>query len=478
MSDQENYPGAPGGQGQPGQGGYPGGPGGPGGQGQPGQGGYPGGQGHPGQGGQPGQGYPGGQGGQQGYPGGQGGQGYPGQGGQPGHGGQGGYGQPGQGQGGYPPPGGQPGQPGQSPYGQPTGPQFNPTSTTPGAYGTPPGGPGSGGGKKLLWIILAAVAAFLVLVIIVVVALVASGDDESSSTASGGSGSGTKVKTGTQDEAVRSYLQAVAAGDAKKALSVVGTKPAFDDLLTDEVLAESKKLGGISNINVPKVSNEYSTIVNASYDVGDQSVSQTYYVTKTADGYAVKDMGNGIDLTRVRANTLKMMINGKDVTNDKVWLFPGTYSFSTGNANISYGDTGKVTIKGGSDYVSLLDLEPTLTAAGTKTFTQTVRSSANACLRKKELSPANCPNRAGNSQNYKIDKNTITWRLKNRDAFANLKPRLDYDNPALASVYPSLQFEVKANCNASSGRCSSNTYSSGKVVVDLTSNPAKVTWND
>ncbi|MCW2819350.1 MAG: hypothetical protein JWR42_2137, partial [Marmoricola sp.] len=378
-------------------------------------------------------------------------------------------GYPGQG---YPGPGGPAGPPGAA-Y-PPPGPQFNPTSTNP--YGTPPGGPGSGGSKKLLWIILGAVAAFLVLVIIVVVAVAASGGD-SDRTASGGSGgSGSEVKTGTQDDAVRSYLQAVAAGDAKKALSVVATKPASDDLLTDEVLAESEKLGAITKINVPKVSSDYTTIVNASYSVGDQSVTQTYYVQKTADGYALKDMGDGIDLSRLRANTLPMMINGREVTSDKVYLFPGAYQFSTGNDNVSYGDTGKITIKGGSDYVSTLDLEPTLTQTGEQTFTQAVKASANACLRKKEIAPVNCPNRAGNSKSYRIDKSSIVWRLKNQDAFANLKPRLDYDNPALASVYPSLQFEVKASCNASSGRCSSSTYSSGKVVVDLTQDPVKVTW--
>ncbi|MCW2866098.1 MAG: hypothetical protein JWR20_286 [Marmoricola sp.] len=460
MNDQDQYPGAPGGQGDPtGQGG----PGYPGPGQQPGQGG---------QGGHPGPGFPGGQGG---YPG-QGGQpgqgGYPGPGGYPGQGGPGyagpGYpGQPGQpGQpGGFPPPGGQPG----AAY-PPPGPQFNPTSTSP--YGAPPGGPGTGGSKKLLWIILAAVAAFLVLVIIVVVAVASRGD--SGGSAAGGSGG---VGTGTQDDAVRSYLQAVAAGDAKKALSVVATKPASDDLLTDQVLAASKKLGPITKINVPKVSSDYTTIVNASYSIGDESITQTYYVQKTADGYALKDMGDGIDLSRLRANTLPMLINGEKVTSDKVYLFPGAYQFTTGNENISYGDTGKVTVKGGSDYVSTLDLEPTLTQAGSQAFTQAVKASAHACVTKKQLSPPNCPNTTANSQNFKIDLGSIQWRLKNQDAFANLKPRLDYDNPALASVYPSLQFEIKANCNASSGRCSSSTYSSGKVVVDMTQDPLKVTWN-
>ena len=387
-------------------------------------------------------------------------------------------------------------QPGQPPYGQggqpgygpgqtypPAGPTFNPTSggggyPPSGGYagpGGPGGGPPSGGSKKGLWIILAAVAAFLVLLLVVVIALVASRGGDDTTASGGGSGS---TKSDTQDAVVKSYLQAVAAGDAKKALSLVAQKPANTDFLTDAVLEESAKTAKITQINVPKVQSEYSSIVNASYSVGDESVSETFYVSKTADGYAVKEVGNDLDLSRLRANTLPLLINGKQVETDKVVLFPGVYTVTSGTPNVSYGETGTLTVKGGSDYVSTIDLQPTLTAAGEKAFTAAVRQSTLSCLKKKELSPTNCPNQAGASQTYKIDKASITWKLKDSDAFANLKPRLDYDNPALASVYPSLQMEITANCSSPSGRCSLNTYSRGDVKVDMTKTPVAVTWED
>ena len=394
-------------------------------------------------------------------------------------------GQPAYGQPAYGQPGGQPGY-GQAP-GQtypPAGPTFNPTSggggypPSTGGYGGPggPGGPPSGGSKKGLWIILAAVAAFLVLLLVVVIALVASRGGDDASTASGG-GSGS-AKTDTQDAVVKSYLQAVAAGDAKKALSLVAQKPATTDFLTDAVLQESAKTAKITEINVPKVQSEYSSIVNASYNVGDESVSETFYVSKTADGYAVKEVGNDLDLSRLRANTLPLLINGKQVETDKVVLFPGVYTVTSGTPNVAYGETGTLTVKGGSDYVSTIDLQPTLTPAGEKAFTAAVRQSTLSCLKKKELSPKNCPNQAGASQTYKIDKASIKWKLKDSDAFANLKPRLDYDNPAMASVYPSLQMEITANCSSPSGRCSLNTYSRGDVKADMTKNPVAVTWED
>lgn len=318
--------------------------------------------------------------------------------------------------------------------------------------------------------------AFLVLLLVVVIALVASRGGDDAGTASGG-GSG-PAKTDTQDAVVKSYLQAIAAGDAKKALSLVAQKPATTDFLTDGVLEESAKAGKITQINVPKVQSEYSSIVNASYSVGDESVSETFYVSKTADGYAVKEVGNDLDLSRLRANTLPLLINGKQVETDKVVLFPGVYTVTSGTPNVAYGETGKLTVKGGSDYVSTIDLQPTLTPAGEKAFTAAVRQSTLSCLKKKELSPTNCPNQAGSSQSYKIDKATIAWKLKDSDAFANLKPRLDYDNPALASVYPSLQMEITASCSSPSGRCSLSTYSRGDVKADMTKTPVAVTWEN
>jgi hypothetical protein len=387
-------------------------------------------------------------------------------------------GQPGQ----YPPPpaGQQPGQPGQYPppgqgYGQPQTGQYPPPAGTQAtyAYGQPPGGPPSGGSgnNKTLWFILAGVAAVVVLALIAVVALVASsgGDDEKN---------GAAPKTSTQPQVVKAYLTAVAKGDAKLALSLAAVQPLDKAWLTDDVLAESAKVAKITGIKVGDVANEYTSTVPATFKVGDEVVTEDFSVTKSGDQWKMSKAGSEFDFTNMRKNTLPLMINGKALTVDKVTLFPGTYAITSGTDYVSYGETGQFTVKGNTDYLRSSDLTPTLTSEGERAFVQAVKDSTRACLQKKDLSPANCPNETGDSQAFKIEKSTIEWSRRGTDAFANLKPRLDYENPNIAEVRPSLQLTIKARCNAPSGRCSANTYNSSQATIDMTKDPLKVQWVD
>ena len=417
-------------------------------------------------------------------PQGQPGQSHPGQ-GQPGQGQPGQYppppaGQPGQ----YPPPPAQPGHPGQyppaggSPY-PPQGPQHGaPPGPPPGPWGQgqPPGGPppSGSGNNKTLWIILAGVAAFLVLAMILVVALVVvSGDDDPAAT-----GGTTNGKAKSQPAAVKAYLSAVAEGDAKKALSLAAVQPLDKDFLTDEMLEESAETAKITNIKVSDVANEYTSSVPATFQLGDQTVTENFSVTKSGDDWKMAEVGSTMDFTNMRKNTLPLMLNGKQVEVDKVTLFPGAYTLSTGSDNITYGTTGQLTVKGASDYLSTSDLTPTLSPEGEKAFVAAVKASAAACLAKKDLSPANCPNRAGNG-GFRIEKPTIKWTKRGgTNPFANLQPRLDYESPNIAEVRPSLMLTVRANCSSPTGRCESLTYSGKSATVDMLKEPLVVRWVD
>lgn len=378
-------------------------------------------------------------------------------------------------------PGQQPNQPGQYPpppaqgYAQPQPGQYPPPPGAPQgahAYGQPPSGPPTGGsGNKALWIVLAAVAGFLVLALIAVVLIVVStgGDDDEASSA---------TKASTQPQVVKSYLTAVAEGDAKQALSLAAVQPLDKDWLTDEVLAESAKTAKITGIKVGGVANEYTSTVPATFKVGDQVVTENFQVTKAGDSWKMAKAGSELDFTNMRKNTLPLMINGQALTVDKVTLFPGTYTISSGTDNVTYGETGQFTVKGNADYLRSSDLLPVLTPEGEKAFVQAVKASTRACLSKKEIAPRNCPNRTTNSQTFKIDTSTIKWTQRGTDPFANLKPRLDYENPNLAEARPNLQLTIKANCSAPSGRCTANTYNSSQATVDMTKEPLAVKWVD
>jgi hypothetical protein len=326
-----------------------------------------------------------------------------------------------------------------------------------------------------LWIILGSVAAFLVLALILVVALVvvANDGDDDPGTAGGGTSGG---KAESQPAAVKAYLNAVADGDAKKALSLAAVQPLDKEFLTDDVLEESAETAKITDIKVSDVANEYTSSVPATFRIGEQTVTENFSVTKSGDDWKMNEVGSTMDFTNMRKNTLPLMLNGKSVEVDKVTLFPGTYTLSTGSDNITYGPTGQLTVKGASDYLSTSDLMPTLSPAGEKAFVAAVKASAQSCLAKRDLSPANCPNRAGNG-GYRIEKPTIKWTKRGgTNPFANLQPRLDYESPNVAEVRPSLMLTVRADCSSPTGRCESLTYSGKSATVDMLKEPLVVRW--
>ena len=74
-------------------------------------------------------------------------------------------------------------------------------------------------------------------------------------------------------DAVVGYLEALAAGSASAALSYAVDPVAAGPLLTDQVLAQSRKRAPLSGIEVPPVDDEQATTVTAAYTLGKTAVN-------------------------------------------------------------------------------------------------------------------------------------------------------------------------------------------------------------
>ena len=398
----------------------------------------------------------------------------------PGYGG--GYGQQGPGQPGQRGPGG----PGQQGPGQPGGPR----GPYGGGYpqsGGPGGQPPQKSNARTLIIVGAVVLLLIIGGVVTGVALLRDpapttdpGPTTQSAPNSPAASSSAPAPAAKASDAVKSYLDALATGQADAALALSASTPADPTFLTDEVLAQSLKRAPLTDISVPDVDDEYAYKVDATYQLGKQTVSDGIYVEKKGDGWKVKAAYAEVDLQTVREKTLPLSINGVAVKANKVRLFPGSYEFSTGSKNITYGDEGGILLIETPDGYpeGLSDLRATLSSAGDKAFTSAVKASLKKCLAAKELAPKGCPNQTNNSNSYKIDKSTLKWKLRGSDPTDNLEPRLDYQNPVIASASFSLSFEVKADCNAPSGTCEATPYASGRPRVNMLEEPLKVTWSD
>ena len=171
--------------------------------------------------------------------------------------------------------------------------------------------------------------------------------------------------SGQADQAVTSYLEALAAGNATAALSLGKEQPNDKSFLTDAVLAESNKRAPITDIEVSPPDSEYDSSIEASYKMGDQQVNETFTVQKQGDVYRLYDVTQDVNLEGIRSRTLPMQINGVGVTADRIDLFPGSYVLTTGNDYIAYGG-GPMVITSPGDYPSAYDHRPAITEAGTK----------------------------------------------------------------------------------------------------------------
>ena len=404
-----------------------------------------------------------------------------------------GYGQPNQGQGGsYPPPYGQAspppyGQQGPQPYGQ-QGPQ-GPGGPQP--YGQQgPGGPQQYGmyppgqppqpkkkGPKLAIIIGAGVLALVLIGTVIGLGVAGSKDKTSTSDPNQAPAPAPAAKP---SDAVQGYLQALANGDAQTALSYASTQPADTTFLTNQVLAASNKLAPIANITVPAVDDEYAYSVDASYTRGGKKVNTSISVQKDGDSWKLRDVAYDLDLGSRLNKSLPMIVNGVQVKSDTIALFPGSYEFTTGNKNISYGKADVIALNSPSEYPrGLYNLQPTLTSTGKKTFTNALKASIKACMKKKNLKNPGCPNNVTRITTAGVTgKNgTFKWSWQ-KDSLDNLKPRLVYDNPAKATASVYLRMKAQGTCKkgGSQGSCTITPLSSATPTAKLTADKVTVVW--
>ena len=355
-------------------------------------------------------------------------------------------------QGPYGPAPGGPGQP--NPYGPPPGqPPYGPQNPygPPNPYGPGPAGAGAGRKKSKLPLILIAAGVALLLVIGIAVAARAGRNKETASNPTG-TGATSAPKADSPSDVVRGYLQALADQDADRAVGYLEDEPADKTFLSKDVLAESAKTAAISAVNVPDVTDKYAYEVPSTYKLGTKSVSEKYSVTQVGGSWKLSRAVTDVDLSYLRNDALKMKINGVEVKNDKISLFPGHYEFSTDNAYVSYGSKNTLTLTGPSDYRGP-ELTPTLTSAGKDAFVSATKKAFGTCLDQHKLLPKGCPNRIKAAKGQKFKESTVRWSVTNKP-FKNVRASIDSSDPTTvkASFETTYNFKAKATLNGQAVR--------------------------
>ncbi len=297
----------------------------------------------------------------------------------------------------------------------------------------------------------------------------------------GGSTSQAPVEPAARNasDAVKGYLEALAANNPEAALGFAQEQPAETSLLTAEVLRASTDAAPITEINVPEVTDQYAYQVPATYRMGSKKVSEKFNVSKQDDDtYKITDAVVDVDVSRIKNTDVPLSINGVEISDDEteLSLFPGNYAFASGLKNLDYGDS-ELLIQSPSDYASTAELRLEITPEGKKAFIAASKQALDKCLKQKKLAPSGCPNTVGAPKSgAKYKKGSIKWKVSG-NPFSGMDPRLDYDDPSLATASASLTFRYEATItqDGRSGKSKGNTYDYTKFVVDLTKDDPNAT---
>ena len=280
------------------------------------------------------------------------------------------------------------------------------------------------------------------------------------------------------DESVKSYLEALAAGNAAAALSLGKEQPTDKSFLTDKVLAESNKRAPITEITVAPPESEYDSSIEATYKMGEQQVNETFTVQKQGDVYLLYDVTQDVNLENIRSRTLPMQINGVGVTSDTVNLFPGSYLLTTGSDYVNYGG-GPMVITSPNDFPSAYDHRPVITTAGTKAVVAAAKTKLEGCAKEAKFKPSGCPFlniRENPGQN--ISESSVRRRIIG-NPFSNVEPRSDFQDPAIAEFSITVRWSAKASGTQNGQRASFEIASATdftRVRARLTNDPIKVVF--
>lgn len=281
---------------------------------------------------------------------------------------------------------------------------------------------------------------------------------------------------GTTAAVVRTYLDALARGDAAAALATAATQPADTSLLNDQVLSVSRAMAPITDVNVPEVGD--AGAVEASYRVGSERVTETFSVTEVDGSFRLTEVVSELDVSSLRSDRLPLRVGGAEVTGNRLTLFPGSYPVRTGNPRVSYGE-GALLVPMPGRVLSSSDLAPTLTEEGTGAFATLVEDTLDECLTRTGPTPPGCPFEAAVNSGHEI-RGEGRWVAQD-DPSDTFDPRLDATDPTRATSYltAGLVYRYRYTSEYEEGEQEGevSVLLSTNAQIDLAAVPLRVTFD-
>ena len=315
-----------------------------------------------------------------------------------------------------------------------------------------------------------------VVVVVLVAALAFVGYRVTSGEGIGGTGASSSLSPG---QTVQQYLEALAAGDAEKALSFGASQPASTEFLTNEILAKQIAEMPITNIRILGENGGGELIrtswVNVAVNFGDVVDDVQLMLRKDNDDVwklenaAVKLDSSLSGLTNEALDTVTVF--GKNLDKGAVYVFPGYLEIGSSNEYLEV-TSEPVLLRGLSLGGSYLSPEVALNDAGSDAIEQAVADAFANCQASNKLDPPGCPTKIGAADSYDAVDGTVNWGQADLSGLTTGELR-EYD----MTVRISGQVAMPVSVQTTDGGTKSGTitvYVNAKA--DITTSPPTLKW--
>lgn len=291
---------------------------------------------------------------------------------------------------------------------------------------------------------------------------------------------GPQVVAPTGVAAVQTYLDALAQGDAEKAMSLGDTAGSGSQaLLTNTAFQATQRLAPITDIEVGPAA-DTATSIPAAYTLGDKRVSTTFSVIRRdTGGWALTRTTVSVQIQSPNATRVPVLINGIRVDVSKPFeLVPGHYEITTGLPFLQYRESDRLVVDEiAADGVLNHTISPILTREGEDAFLSATRQSYSRCLSVSQTTVPGCPN--GIIVQKPVVEGSVRWNAMD-DPFEQARPGLIPKDLSIAEMAfrSKVQFQARYTDGTDNGDKDIQSITaivSANMVVD-TADQIAITW--
>jgi hypothetical protein len=343
--------------------------------------------------------------------------------------------------------------------------------------------------KLIIGICIAVVAVIVIIALIVVFAVVSSVRSQKAEEAAAAKAQD-EWKAGITAP-VQGYLDALADGDAEKALTFLDKDDVGEpsELMTNDALAASNKKAPIEDVDVPDLDPEYDESpfeVPASFTMGGKKVSITFYVdgpkkpetgeTASDDPFTIEFQPATVPMADELAD-VGATVNGVKLKSGEYTVLPGAYTYALPNKNLTL-DGEKTTVFTGED-ISSAGVSVKLSDDGKKAAKDAASKAIDKCIKSNKLKGGcglTLPKKLGDGTKLKEGSIKRSLNDAGKKAIKDADVTLDYEHPAKATVNIYATVKVTGDSDQGKGEIlSSESNYIDQAEVDLSGDTVKVT---